>query len=102
MNWGRFVKAGVVATSTALMCMTAPPLNHAEAASVQLRYGIDYYGYDIGLHKWVSLNRCQQLCIGTGNCSVFTYDSKNRWCFLKYRAGRSSHVSYAISGLVTR
>ena len=102
MNWGRFVKVSVFAACAAVFSLAAPPLKDADAASVKLRYGIDYYGYDIGLHKWVSLDQCQQLCIATGNCAVFTYDAKHRWCFLKYRAGRSSHVSYAISGLVYR
>lgn len=102
MNLGGFVRVGFVAASAAVMCLAAPPPHNAEAASVKLRYGIDYYGYDIGLHKWVSLERCQQICINTGNCAVFTYDAKNRWCFLKYRAGRASSVSHAISGLVYR
>ncbi len=102
MNWSRLVKASVFVVSAAVITLTSPPVREAEAANVQLRWGIDYPGNDIALHRGVSMGYCQQLCVNNGSCAVFTYDTRNRWCFLKYRAGYTDHVSYAVSGLVYR
>ena len=102
MNWNRFVSIGVFVVSAAMVTLTAPPVHEAEAASVTLRYGVDYPGNDFAMHRGVSMGYCQQLCLNNRSCAVFTYNTRNRYCFLKHRAGYVDNISYAVSGLVHR
>lgn len=46
--------------------------------------GYDLPGGDFGSpHQEVSYDRCQFLCAEDQQCVAFTYDRRNRWCFLK-------------------
>jgi hypothetical protein len=49
--------------------------------------------------KGISLERCKARCIANAQCSAFTFDTINRWCFLKRVVGDRTKLDYATSGI---
>lgn len=62
--------------------------------------GVDFAGSDMKTHKYVSYEACYSLCLNTNGCRAFTYNTRARWCFLKYGVGRMSYHKDAKSGFV--
>jgi|GEM_PF-27543 len=88
--------AGLLAVAF-LLAVTAV---HA-ASSVTVLKNTDLPGFDYQTDKGVTLEQCQQACVGDNICRAFTFNSKSKWCFLKGAVGQASPFTGATSGTIT-
>lgn len=61
---------------------------------------VDLNGGDYGVPlRQVSLDQCRVACAKDARCKAFTYDQRNRWCFLKDKVPAQKKYIDAISGV---
>ena len=73
---------------------------HAESTGTFSTYdNFDSPSFDIQTLKNVDLSRCAAACETDRDCSVYTFDKWNRWCFLKSRAVALSFEPRSTTGV---
>jgi len=55
----------------------------AEIRRIATTENSDYFGFDLRSQQNVTLDQCEQSCLGDPACRAFTYNNKAKWCFLK-------------------
>lgn len=60
----------------------------------------DYYGFDMSTATDVTLDQCQNICLGNKSCRAFTYNARVNWCFLKSDFGRLQSSEGSVAGRV--
>ena len=60
----------------------------------------DYFGFDLRTEQDISLDKCQEICIGDAGCKAFTYNTKAQWCFLKSDFNKMNPFPGAVAGKI--
>ncbi|UVC09776.1 alpha-2-macroglobulin family protein [Rhizobium sp. TH2] len=60
----------------------------------------DYFGFDLRSEQEVTLEQCQNICIGDKACKAFTYNTKAQWCFLKSDFNKMNPFPGAVAGKI--
>ncbi|MGV3550569.1 alpha-2-macroglobulin family protein [Rhizobium sp.] len=60
----------------------------------------DYFGFDLRTEQNVTLDQCQEICIGDKACKAFTYNTKAQWCFLKSDFNKMNPFLGAVAGKI--
>lgn len=60
----------------------------------------DYFGFDLRTEQDVTLDKCQEICIGDKACKAFTYNTKAQWCFLKSDFNKMNPFPGAVAGKI--
>ncbi len=91
----------IFAVAFSLMTFGPPLAAAAEnARTVVTTADSDYFGFDLRTEQNVSLDQCQQSCIGDASCRAFTYNPKVKWCFLKSDFNQLNPFTGAIAGKI--
>jgi alpha-2-macroglobulin len=75
--------APVISLLLAVLFATATAALAQGSRMVVTTEDADYFGFDLRTEQNVTLRECEAACIGDGQCSAFTYNTRARWCFLK-------------------
>ena len=73
--------------------------SYAHSEPVKIFDGYDAYGGDYRSLENVQLPDCKTICEATDDCSAFTYNVKERVCFLKGAVAALYHTPAAVSGV---
>ncbi|MDB5550044.1 MAG: inner rane lipoprotein [Rhizobium sp.] len=60
----------------------------------------DYFGFDLRSEQEVTLEQCQNICVGDKACKAFTYNTKAQWCFLKSDFNKMNPFPGAVAGKI--
>ena len=68
--------------------------------SVVREQGVDFFGGDIRTIRQSTVDRCENECLSDPDCKGFTFNTRNRACFLKSDVSDEQPFQGAISGRV--
>lgn len=95
MSMQRLVSGLVV-----FLAVVMPLAGQAADRQILTTRDADYFGFDLRTERDVTLEKCQQICIGDGACKAFTYNPRVQWCFLKSDFGQMAPFAGAIAGRI--
>ena len=84
----------------ALLFSTSMSLAAEGARTIVTVKDADYFGFDLRTEQEVTLEQCQNICIGDKACKAFTYNTKAQWCFLKSDFNKMNPFPGAVAGKV--
>ena len=94
------LKLGTEKTPSILTTVPAPAVP-SPVSSMHRMANVDLHGMDLfasGVRN-VSVNQCEELCLGDSRCRAFTWVAAKHWCWPKSGVGGTSYGAGMISGV---